>query len=168
MNVFLERQFVKRWWLFMFMLAIIVIGIGSAYYATVNAEEDTALIVSLISFLVVLAIIIALFSLRMETRIDEKGVFTHFRPLWFTKKYFTWNEIREIYVRKYDATTEFGGWGIRGLGQEGNQSYNIGGNTGIQVVTNDDRKFLIGTLKPKEAEQVIQNYHTTHTGKSKV
>ena len=157
MDVFLEKQFIKRWWLFMFILAVIVIGVGTAYYATENAEEDTAVVVSLISLIVTLPIVISLLLLRMETRIDDKGVLAYFRPFGFTKKYFPREEIKEIYVRGYDPTTEFGGWGMRGVGQE-DKSYNVGGNSGIQIITKDDKKFLIGTHKPKEAEAFLKRY----------
>lgn len=160
MDLFLEKQFIKRWWLFMFILAIIVIGMGTSYYATMNAEEETAVIVSLISFLIVLPIVLALLYLRMETRIDEKGVFTHFRPFGFTKRYYPWEDIKDIFVRTYDPKTEYGGWGLRVFG--GNrESYNVAGNTGVQIITKDDKKFLIGTQKAEEAKKVIENYHTS-------
>ena len=157
MDVFLEKQFIKRWWLFMFILAVIVIGVGTAYYATLNAEEDTAVIVSIISLLITAPIVFGLLYLRMETRIDEKGVFTRFRPFGFTRKFYTWNEIEDIYVRTYDPLTEYGGWGIRGLG-ENKKSYNVAGNTGIQVIPKNGEKFLIGTQKAEEAKQVIDRY----------
>ncbi|GHA39776.1 hypothetical protein GCM10007103_21460 [Salinimicrobium marinum] len=162
MNVFLEKQFIKRWWLFMLILAIIVIGVGTAYYATVNSEENIALVVSVISLAITIPIVIALLSLRLETRIDEKGIFTYFHPLGFTKKFYSWSEIKDIYVRTYDPLSEYGGWGIRGLGRD-KRAYIIEGNTGIQIITKDDKKFLVGTLKGEEAKNVIRQYHTSVT-----
>lgn len=162
MNVFLEKQFIKRWWLFMLILAIIVIGVGTAYYATVNAEEDTALIVSIISLAITIPIVIALLSLRLQTRMDEKGILTYFHPLGFTKKFYSWSEIKEVYVRTYDPLSEYGGWGIRGLGRD-KRAYIVQGNTGIQIITKHDEKFLVGTLKAEEAKKTIQQYHTSVT-----
>ncbi|WP_424494583.1 hypothetical protein [Salinimicrobium sp. GXAS 041] len=165
MDIFLEKQFVKRWWLFMFILAIIVVGVGTAYYATINAEEATAVIVSIVSLIITVPLVFALLSLRLETRIDEKGVFTRFRPFGFTRKYYNWNEIVDIYVRTYDPLTEYGGWGFRGIGGN-NKAYNVAGNKGIQVVLKSGEKFLIGTQKTDEAKKVISRYrkndHTAH------
>lgn len=146
----------------MFILAIIVIGVGTAYYATVNAEEDTAVVVSVISLLITLPIVISLLFLRLETRIDEKGVLAYFRPFGFTMKSYTWDEIKEIYVRTYDPVTEYGGWGIRGVGMD-KRAYTVGGNTGIQIITKDDEKFLIGTQEGDRAQNIIQHYHTSTT-----
>lgn len=147
----------------MFILAIIVIGMGTSYYATKNAEEDIAVLVSLISFLIVLPIVLALLYLRMETRIDEKGIFTYFRPFGFTQRYYPWEEVKDIFVRTYDPKTEYGGWGWRVFGRD-RESYNVAGNTGIQIITKNDKKFLIGTQKGEEAKNIISYYHTTtHT-----
>lgn len=160
MKVFLERQFINRWWLFMIILAVIIIVVGTAYYSTRDAEEGTAVTASVISLLICVPLVIALLYLRLETRIDEKGVLTWFKPFGFTRKYFAWEEIDEIYLRNYNPVTEYGGWGIRGIGQN-DKAYNIRGNTGIQIITKEGNRFLIGTHKPKEAEQAILPYKQT-------
>ena len=146
----------------MFILAVILIIMGTAYFATRDADEDIALIVSLICFLITLPIVVALLYLRLETRIDEKGVFTRFRPFGFTKKYFPWKDIEEIYVRTFDPVSEYGGWGIRGLGRN-KKAYHVAGNSGIQIITKNQERFLIGTDEPEEAEKVLQSYRKTTT-----
>ena len=100
----------------MFILALILIIFGTGFYATDNSEEDTKVIVSIICCLIAFPIVFGLLYLRLETRIDEKGIFTYFRPFGFTKKFFSWDEIRECYVRQYSPISEYGGWGYRGLG----------------------------------------------------
>lgn len=161
MKPFLEKQFVKRWWLAMFILAIIVIVVGTAFYATQNAEDDTAVIVSVISIGIALPISIALLRLRLETRIDEKGILTYFRPFRFTKEFIPWEDVENCYVRKYNSTEEFGGWGLRGLGRNW-KAYNVEGNHGIQIESKDGKKFLIGTLKPEKAKKIIAKYYHAH------
>lgn len=162
MKVFLEKQFINRWWLFMFILAVIVIIVGTAYYTTRDAEEGTAVTASVISLLITVPLVFALLYLRLETRIDEKGILTWFKPFGFTKKYFSWEEVDEVYIRRYSPVTEYGGWGIRGVG-DNDKAYKIKGNTGIQINTTEGKKFLIGTLKPKEAEQALTHYKETST-----
>lgn len=161
MKTFQEKQFLNRWWLLMFILAIIVIVVGTAYYATREAEEDTALIVSIISLAIAIPIVFGLLYLRLETRIDSHGITAYFKPFGFTKKEFHWKDMSECYVRDYDSVKEFGGWGLRGLGQRW-KSYNIYGNKGIQIVTKEGKRFLLGTQRPKAAKDIIKrHFHTT-------
>lgn len=160
MKIFLERQYLNRWWLLMFSLAIIIIIVGTAFYLTRDAREETEVIASIISLLIAVPLVFALLYLRLEIRIDRKGILTWFRPFGFTRKYFTWEEIDEVYVRTYSPKTEYGGWGMRGIGDR-DKAYIIKGNTGIQIVTKDGEKFLIGTMKPKEAQETLQLYKKT-------
>ncbi|HET8753962.1 MAG TPA: hypothetical protein VFM59_06330, partial [Salinimicrobium sp.] len=159
MKVFLEKQFLKPWWLFMMILAVILVIVGTAYFITINADDDVALIVSIISILIALPIVISIYNLKLETRIDEKGIFTYFSPLGFTKKFIPWEDITECYVRKYSTTDKFGGWGLRGMGSKWRE-YNVDGNDGIEIKTRKHEKFLVGTLEPEAAEKTISQYHS--------
>ncbi len=157
MKVFREEQFIKRWWLFMFILAVLVIVVGTAYYATLEAKESTALIVSIISLLIAIPLVFGLAYTRLETHIDKEGVSTQFKPFKFTRKHFGWQEIEKCYLRELDAVKEYGGWGIRGLGSN-HKAYHIYGSRGIQIVTKSGEDFLIGTQRPKAAEKIIKLY----------
>ena len=166
MKIFQEKQFINRWWLLMFILAIIVIIVGTAYYATRDASEETATIVSLISIGITLPIVLGLLYLRLETRIDNEGITTYFKPFSFTRKHFSWQEIKECYLRKYNSQQEFGGWGLRGIGKDW-KAYFIYGNKGIQIITKEDKHFLIGTQRPAAAKEILKTYfqnpvHNTH------
>lgn len=156
MKIFRERQFVNRWWLSMLILAIILIIVGTAYYLTKDAEEGTALVASIISISIALPIVLGLLYLHLETRIDKEGVTAWFKPFKVTKRHFNWNEIHECYVRDY-TPREFGGWGLRGLGQDW-KAYIIGGTKGIQMVTKKGRKYFIGTQRPAAAKEIINLY----------
>lgn len=157
MKIFEEKQFINRWWLLMFILALAVIIVGTAYYSTRDAQEGTAVIASIISLAIILPVTFGLLYIRLETKIDNKGILASFKPFSFTRKHFSWDEISECYVRKYQPLREFGGWGLRGVGQNW-KAYNIYGNSGIQIVTNDGRRFLIGTQRPKSAQKIIDRY----------
>ncbi|WP_324721523.1 hypothetical protein [Salinimicrobium sp. HB62] len=157
MKVFREQQFIKRWWLFMFILSVIVIIVGTAYYATLEAEESTAVIVSTISLLIAAPLVFALAYTRLETQIDKEGVSARFKPFKFTEKHYNWGEIEKCYVRELDIVKEYGGWGIRGLGSN-NKAYHIYGSKGIQLKTKAGEDFLIGTQRPKAAQKIINLY----------
>lgn len=162
MKIFQEKQFINRWWLLMFILAVIVVIVGSAYYATKDASEETAIAISLISLGITLPIVLGLLYLRLETRIDHTGITTYFKPFTFTRKNFSWQEIRECYLRKFDSQEEFGGWGIRGIGRD-KKAYFIEGNTGIQIITKDNHHFLIGTQRPAAAKEIIKTHFFQNT-----
>lgn len=162
MKTFQEKQFLNRWWLLMLILAIIVIVVGTAYYATRRASEDTALIVSIIALGITAPIVFGLLYLRLETTIDSHGITAWFKPFGFTRKSFAWKDIRKCYVREYDPVEEYGGWGLRGLGQRW-KSYNIYGNMGIQIETKDKESFLLGTQRPKAAKEIIRKHFQAST-----
>ncbi|MUP46365.1 hypothetical protein E0K83_11480 [Gramella sp. BOM4] len=153
MRVFKETQRFRRWWLFLILgTALLVTAIPVLKYdhnSVFNPWEFLGII--LVSSLVVL-----FWKLRLKTRIDATGISTRFVPLSFFKKHFHWKEIDSCYVRKYLPIQEYGGWGVRGTGKS--RAYNVSGNMGIQVVTRDKRKFLIGTDKPEEAERILKRY----------
>jgi len=58
-------------------------------------------------------------------------------------------------VRKYKPLLEYGGYGIRGFGN--NRALNISGNTGLQLVFKDGRKLLIGTKKGHEMIEMLNS-----------
>ncbi len=158
MEIFEEKQFFKQWWVIMLALAIIVIVIGTAYYASEDSPEETTVTTSVISLLITIPIVFTLLFIRLDTRIDDKGISTYFRPLGFTRKTFAWDEISECYIRSYSPLKEYGGWGLRTLGMR-SKAYNVAGNVGIQIVTNEGKKFLIGTQQPENAQNTINFYH---------
>lgn len=157
MKIFEEKQLFKRWWIIMFVLAIIVIVIGTAFYASEDSTEETSVTISVISLVITIPIVFSVLLLRLDTRIDDKGISTYFRPFGFTRKSFSWDEISECYIRSYSPLQEFGGWGLRILGMR-SKAYNVAGNQGIQVVTNEGKKFLIGTQQPEDAQNTIDVY----------
>lgn len=141
----------------MFVLAVIVVVIGTAFYATKDSTEETSVTISVISLAITIPIVFSVLLLRLDTRIDDKGISTYFRPFGFTRKSFSWDEISECYVRSYSPLQEYGGWGLRTLGMR-SKAYNVAGNQGIQIVTNEGRKFLIGTQQPEDAQYTIDVY----------
>ncbi len=94
-----------------------------------------------------------IFVLRLHTIINSEGIIAKFQPVPFFTRKFDWDEIDRIYVREYSALSEYGGWGVRGLFPA--KAYNVSGKYGIQIVTKDNRHFLIGTHKPEEVKNVL-------------
>lgn len=118
-------------------------------------------VVLILSFLLVLAITVFLFMIKLTSRIDEKGINYQFFPFHFSMKKIEWNEIQKAYVRKYSPISEYGGWGIKGgfLNSKG-KAINVSGNIGIQLELKNGKKLLIGTQKENEAKQVLKTYQS--------
>ena len=156
MRVFEEKQKFSQWWLIAIM-AILLIGVcTNAYFETEgfsNAEANTS---SMLTVLFVLLILGCIFILELRTNIDATGIYTSFHPFPFFRKKYKWSQIEKVHVRKYSPLTEYGGWGVRGFGEA--KAYNVSGNYGIQIVTKENKHFLIGTQKPQDAERVLKRY----------
>ncbi len=156
MRVFHEKQQFRQWWL----IAIVGITIGgmflNIYYETEGFRNIESNQVSVLTLIFTAIIIASIFILELRTKIDSEGVSANFSPFPFLKRYYKWAEIDKIYVRKYSALTEYGGWGIRGFTEA--KAYNVSGNYGIQIVTMDKKQFLIGTQKPQDVEEVLKRY----------
>jgi hypothetical protein len=118
-----------------------------------NPAPDILLVfLSLIPFF----IIILFGVMHLKTTIGEENIEILFFP--FTKVIINKEEIEKAQVREYKALMEYGGWGIRyGNGK----AYTTGGNQGLQLQLKDGRKILIGTQKPTEIQQAIDNLLTS-------
>ncbi|MDR0863860.1 MAG: hypothetical protein LBO74_02870 [Candidatus Symbiothrix sp.] len=120
-----------------------------------NPMGDITLI---IVTLLVLSVAVAFFFAKMETIVNNEGIYVRIFPLQLKYKYFSWDEIEKAYIRKYRPLVEFGGWGIRaGFGTLGGEKgYNMSGNIGLQLVLLNGEKILIGTHKPMEMKEILR------------
>ncbi|MGE5519521.1 MAG: hypothetical protein ACM3VS_06280 [Candidatus Dadabacteria bacterium] len=102
----------------------------------------------------VLLIIAAIFcGFRMVTQIRKDGIYVRYPPFQPRRVYFPWSDIRQVYLRKYNALPEYNGWGMK-LGVSG-RCYTAGGDTGLQLQLNDGTLILIGTKMPEHIQQVL-------------
>ena len=167
MKVFKEIQRFNQWWLIaLFVLVYAKIGYDLLLLFKDNTEVNTdGLAQSIFPGVILVLVTILIFSITLETRIDEKGVSYKFYPFHFKAKNIPWIRLEECSVRKYSPILEYGGWGYRGVlksqlfgfGKNG-RAYNVRGNIGIQMILKDGSKILLGTQKMQQAKDVIRNY----------
>ncbi len=155
MRVFIEKQRFDQWWLYALYFLIFMVLITGIYKNSDGFTNIHSPVLVLFFLAGIIPLALNLFK-QLETRIDSEGIRVKFSPLGFSEKFFPWKEIQDIYVRKYGPVTEYGGWGVRSLGKR--KAYNVSGNLGIQIVTRDKIRFLIGTQKPEAARAVIKTY----------
>lgn len=103
---------------------------------------------------IILLIIILFYKSSLSVKINRNGIYYRFIPFhWYYKK-IAWEKVEKVYVRRYDALTEYGsGWGIK-FGNAG-KAYIVSGNYGLQIDLLDERKILLGTQRPSELERMI-------------
>lgn len=156
MKVFQEEQRFTQWWLWLLNIGLLSIPIYGIYKQIIlkkpfgnSPMPDVGLI---LFFILMLAFNYFFWILKLKTTINEKGIEYSFYPLQLKPKTIQWNEIDNIYVRKYNPIMEYGGWGLKPGAR------NIKGNIGIQLELKNGKKILIGTQKQQEVERVIQTY----------
>ena len=136
---------------------LVPLGLIIKEYTQENATMDTP------EFLLVVGLIVLsllpLFIFRLDTRIDEKGIHYRFFPIHRKLRTIAWKDIKVMHVRKYDAISEYGGWGLKGgFRRKKGKAINVSGNIGIQLELKNTKKILIGTKKETEAKKVLENY----------
>jgi len=117
-----------------------------------NPASDAGLIV--IS-LVPVGISILFLITRLETEINERGIYYRFIPFHFKRHKIEWATVGKAFVREYHPIREFGGWGIR-FSFRGCKAYNVSGDYGLQLEFKNGKQLLIGTQKPKDIELLLQ------------
>ena len=114
-----------------------------------------------VGIIVICLVAILFLFLKLRTRIDEKGISFKFTPFHFKSILIHWKEVDKAYLRKYNAISEYGGWGIKGgiPWVKGNgRAYNVKGNIGLQLELRNGKRILIGTQKENEIGAVLKTY----------
>ena len=159
MRIFKEEQRFKQQWL----IALLVIGLIIPIVVFSKAYADGKM--DLTDYVIAMSLVILptgfIFFFKLKTRIDEQGIHYRFIPFHFKYKTIPWNDIENIYIRKYDAISEYGGWGMKGgllWKKENGVAYNVSGEIGIQIELKNSKRILIGTLQEEKALTTITHY----------
>jgi hypothetical protein len=161
MRIFKEEQRFNQLWIIILIIVsmLVPIGIIIGIYLK-NPDSFTSLELLLIIGIIIIASVI-IFLFKLSTRIDEFGIHYKFFPFHLNYKHIAWNEMDKAYVRKYDALTEYGGWGLKGgklWNKSKGTSINVSGDIGIQLELKNGKKILIGTQKEHDAKNILATY----------
>ena len=157
---FNETQRFRQPWIWVLLLAILML-FGWAFIQQIVmgipwGNNPTSDYVFLLFCIIPVSLIALFLILRLDTQIDETGVYYRYFPLHFKKRKIDWSEIDDAHIRKYKPISEYGGWGIR-YGFKGGVAYNVSGKSGLQLKLIDGKRLLIGTQKPKEIELLLKS-----------
>ncbi|WP_299129323.1 hypothetical protein [uncultured Winogradskyella sp.] len=161
MRIFKEEQRFNQLWLILLMAISMLVPIGIIIGTYIKDPNSF----TLFEFILILSLMIIastlIFTFKLTSKIDEKGIHYKFFPFHRTFKLINWNTIDNVYIRQYDAISEYGGWGLKGGSlwrKNKGKAINVSGDIGIQIIQKNGKKLLIGTQKKAEAERVLQTY----------
>ena len=157
--LFFERQRFRQAWLWAIIIGVNGIFVYGFIQQVITGHvfgdkpmSNTGLWISLVLSFMLTALFL---SIRLDTIIKMDGIYVRFFPIHLQYKKYEWEQVSQIYVRKYHAISEYGGWGYKIMIGSG-KAYNISGNMGIQLVLKNQKKLLIGTIKPEEVTEVLK------------
>lgn len=157
MKTFHETQRFDQLWLRILLLAVLLIPlVPFAIDWTENGISNDHVWIQFGVLFITFLVVWVLFSLKLETTIDSKGVHYRFFPLIYKWKTIPWKDISKCYVTTYSPIKDYGGWGFR-ISHKG-KAYNIKGDKGIQLEMKSGKNILFGTQKENEAKNVIATY----------
>jgi len=151
--LFQETQRFTQWRLWLLLFSVSLTIYRPIYMAISEGQPLDA--GQWVGVIILAVVILFMFIIRLDTRIDERGIYVKFFPVIPKFKFYYWEEISTAVVRKYSPLMEYGGWGIR-FGRNG-KAYNIKGNKGLQLKFKSGNALLIGTQKAEELEKVLKN-----------
>jgi hypothetical protein len=148
MVYFREVQRFRQVWLWVLLVAsIVLVGLAMREGAVPIGHIPVAAVL-------VLAVPVWFWALRLTTEVHDDALHLHFFPMW-KKRIIPFNQIRSAQARCYRPIVEYGGWGIR-WGLSG-QAYNVSGDRGVQLELANGKRLLIGSQRPEELEAAIRS-----------
>lgn len=103
---------------------------------------------------IISALGIVVTNTKMVTQIREDGIYVRFPPFQSGFQKFLWKDIKQVYVRRYNALTEYMGWGIK-TGPMG-RGYIVAGDMGIQIILKNNYRVLIGTQQSEKVDAILK------------
>ncbi len=149
--LFYEKQRFNQWWLWL-LLAVIGYFIFQPIYFLISENEGLSTD-QWVGFVFIALVILLFVLVKLETKVQEDGIYVRFFPFIPKFKFYPWETISVAVVRKYSPLMEYGGWGVR-WGRNGT-AYNVKGNKGLQLKFKNGNALLIGTQKPDELQKIL-------------
>lgn len=137
------------------MLEIPTLVLVSVLVLTAETDKQEAIFGLGAVILIMMIAMAFIFNLKLETRIDEKGI--HYRYFPFIKwRIIPKNQIHSAAVISFNPLSDHGGWGIKG--NSTTKAYTVIGERGLLLDINEKKKIVIGTQKSHELSEFIENW----------
>jgi hypothetical protein len=156
-RIFKEEQNYKGTWVMylVLMLEIPMLVLVTTLVSTSDMDKKEGVLGIFFILLVMIGVLALIFNLTLETRIDGNGIQYRYFPLIKWRK-IPKQQIRSATVISFNPLTDHGGWGIKG--NKTTKAYTVIGNSGLSIDLGEKKKILIGTQKPEELGEFIENW----------
>ncbi len=162
--VFTEIQTFNKWWHYalagfpVLIIAGCTLGVWLSGITNGNSKEPFLFLILISVLLFTIAAFVWLLLLKLKTTINEQGILVKFFGMPFCKRTIAWSDIKSAHLIEYSPLSDYGGWGVRYSLSGNGWCYNVSGNTGIKIIYQNGKPFLIGTQYKEEAEAIIKHY----------
>ncbi len=121
-----------------------------------NPISNTGLII--LTSIMILSTIFCFF-IKLKTIINSNGIYFKYEPIHLKYKFYSWEYINNIYLKKFSPLLDYGGWGIRikyRIWKRKEIAYFLKGNIGIFCEIKNGKKILIGTQEPENVNEILK------------
>lgn len=130
-----------------------IIELKDMYFAPVLALLSPFLIIYLVQ------------QSRLTLKITADGIAFRYPPFLFTSSRFRWDRIEKAYIRKYNAFSEYGGYGVKNRlwFKFNDKAYLLNDkDRGLQLEFKDGKKLLFSSNKIDEIQIFLINLKTRY------
>ena len=159
--LFSEKQSTKPTWVWMIFLVLFVIFaytlIMQEFLNKPVGNEPASATVMWLNGGLLLLVYLLIKNMLLKLEIRDDGIYYKYSPIHRKWRMVPYSKIKSAYVRKYNAISEYGGYGIRlGLGGKG-RALNVRGNMGLQLEFNNEKSnLLLGTQQPEKLKEALK------------
>jgi len=147
-----EKQKLRLWWLYILLGIEAIIILSIIFLDKGGMSLQDLYFLPIFSILLPFIIVYFVTESELTLTINQTGITYRYWP--FTKqRTIIWDQISKLYIRKYDAFSEYGGWGLRYKlwFKFNDKAFIFNDDTlGMQLELSNDKKVLFSTDKKDE------------------
>lgn len=146
---FIEKQFFSPVLRVIIIAAVVLISA----FSIVN-RSDINSSPHFIPMIICVVISLFVFSMNLTFKIENNTFMYKLSPIHRKWRSIDISTITEASAITYRPIIDYGGWGIR-YGAKGEWAFNMRGNKGVRVKTNDGKSIMFGSQKSEELAGLI-------------
>ena len=162
---FRETQKLKLWWLYILLgmealVIFLLMFIGKQSITFDELHEMNYFPVAIVILPFGLVYLINAIPFKYEISVD--GIKYRYFSLTGKYNFIPWQSTKAVYLKKYDAMGEYGGWGVKSRlwFKLKDKAYIFNDNdTGLQIELKNGKKILFSTNKLDELKLFLYNFN---------
>lgn len=165
---FEEKQSLKLWWLYL-VIGVTIFPTLALLIFQKNGPSLTELkrmyFAPLWAIFLPFVIVFLVQQSKLTLKINAEGLSYRYFPFHFKPSHFRWMSIEKAYIRKFDAFSEYGGYGvkIRLWFKFRDKAFILNDkNRGLQLEFKSGKKLLFSSNKIEDLEMFLINLKTRY------